>query len=120
MSDVNVIFPATGSTFVDNDPEAVVSGRRIEWHFFSEHPDAARVGIVFEDPKAEIFNIGGKWQNHFEIDLKDHRATIWAEPPRQGALQTRWKYTVMAWDKPKGGKEISELVLDPEIIIDDP
>jgi hypothetical protein len=118
MSDVHVIFPAKGKTLVDNDPEAVVSGRRIEWHFFSERSDAARVGITFEDPKAKIFKIGGKWQNHFEMDLTDHRSTIWAQPPRQNEPQTRWKYTIVAWDI--DNKKIEELVLDPEIIIDDP
>jgi hypothetical protein len=118
MSDVHVILPEEGEALVDNDPEAVISGRRIEWHFLSKHPHAARVGIVFDKPDAQIFNIGGNWQNHFERDLTDKRSTIWAQPPRQNEPQTRWKYTIVAWDS--HNKRIEELVLDPEIIIDDP
>ena len=126
MSEVHVLLPAEGKMFVDNDPEPVIAGRRIEWRFFSQRPDVDRVAIVFKDEDAKIFKIGGQWQNRLSANLKNNRATIWAEPDRQGVPQKVLKYSVLAWAKPgpkdqfDRGNDTPKLVLDPEIIIDDP
>ena len=126
MSEVHVHLPAEGEMFVDNDPEPVIAERRIQWHFFSQRHDVDIVAIVFKDEDARIFKIGGKWQNRLSANLKNNRATIWAEPDRQGVPQKVLKYSVLAWEKPglqdqfDQGNHAPKLVLDPKIIIDDP
>jgi hypothetical protein len=117
MPNVHVIFPEKGKTIVDNDPEALVAGRCLEWHFHSERSDVAKVGIEFEDPTAQFFRVNGGRQNHFEALLAE-RPTIWVKPPRQKQSQTRWKYTIRAWDA--NGNELKDLELDPQIILDEP
>jgi hypothetical protein len=57
MSEVHVTLPLRGRTFVDNDPEPVISERRIEWHFLSKRTKAVRVGIEFDRVNAKIFKI---------------------------------------------------------------
>ena len=118
MPEVHVTFPAKGNTLIDNDPEAVVSGRRIRWHFSSMHPTAAIAGIVFNKPETKIFETQGSWCGCYAVELKNGRGIIWAEPAKQGKNQTRSKYTIFAWDK--NGQMVVELALDPHIIIDDP
>ena len=138
MSDVHVTFPAAGKMFIDNDPESVVSGRRLEWHFVSHRPEVEFVEIVFDEdagagskdatvssPKPWIFKVNNVWNRSFQKKMEvsskgnsERRLTIWAEPATQGSPQKRRKYTIIAKDA--GNSPIQELVNDPVIIIDDP
>jgi hypothetical protein len=147
MPDIHVVIPSAGKMSVANDPESVVSKRRLEWNFISFNPDVDRVRIEFEPDDAKIFNVNGTWQNWFEKKLGDpvmvpadpprfeRRATIWGNPENpsveraKGAEKEHPTYISVRNDlvqtRPKytitlknGDKVID--VLDPKIIIDDP
>jgi hypothetical protein len=122
MNVVNVTFPSTGGTYVNNeDPELVMQGRYVYWHFHPENPDVRKVRITFQNPTAAFFPNKPSERHWCERNLVDGNI-IWGKAPAYfpstGPLGSRLdKYTIQAFDA--NGIEVLP-ALDPAIRTDGP
>ena len=121
MNEVHVIFPRTGGTYVHEDPELVMQGGYVYWHFHSENPGIKKIRITFQEQTSVFFPNKPSEKHWCERALVDGNM-IWGKAPSYfpptGPLGSRLdKYTIQALDA--SGNDATP-ALDPSIRIDGP
>ena len=122
MAEIHVLFQKGKPAFVLEDPEAVMQGEILNWHFHTADTPVRRVRIRFDKRSAKFFpGRGKKATNKITRDVLNGQ-TIWGKAPhyfKKGPPRSRPdKYTIEAFDG--RGAKLNWATNDPTIRTDGP
>lgn len=122
MAEIHVVFQQGKPAFVLEDPEAVMQGEVLNWHFHTANTSVRRIRIAFEEKDAAFFPRPGKKPTNKITRKVVSGQTIWGRAPqffKKGPPKSRPdKYTIEAFGG--DGRKLKWATNDPTIRTDGP